>query len=47
MRHIPTVSDSLDDMLPHLFSREILAEIKSEKDAREIYRQKRIMRTYD
>ena len=47
MSHIPTISDSLDDVLPLLFSREILAEIKSEEDAREIYRQKRIMRTYD
>ena len=47
MSHIPTISDSLDDVLPLLFSREILAEIKSEEDAREIYHQKRIMRIYN
>ena len=47
MSHIPTISDSLDDVLPLLFSREILAEIKSEEDAREIYHQKRIMCIYD
>ena len=47
MSHIPTTSDSLDDMLPLLFSREMLAEMKSEEDAREIYHQKRIMRIYE